>query len=49
MAMDLLIKYNDKTESDLLGHNKMWLMCPYVIQTEVLQEDAQSDPHKYET
>lgn len=43
MALDLLIKYNDETESDLLGHNKMWLMCPDAIQTKVLQEDAHKD------
>lgn len=39
MALDLLIKYNDKTGSNLLGHNKMCLMCPDVIQTEVLQKE----------
>jgi len=45
MALDLLIKHSGEPENDPPWHNKMWLMCPDVIQTELLQEDAQSDPH----
>jgi len=50
VALDLLIKYNDETGSDLLGHNKMCLMCPDVIQKKCCRKkDAQSRPHKGKT
>lgn len=45
MALDLLIKYYGEPESDLPWHNKVLVMSPDMIQTEVLQKDTQSDPH----